>query len=197
MKRLWSWDRCFIKEFSLRNVAGKSSHSLQGKMQLWATDPNCFTPFLFLFFFNWAQIWQVGSSFFLRSCLTIMHTKWELGACYTEASASQPASVSVCSCLLPAASLGSCSADCQLSWQPDLPEARQPNATSHRARRCPGLALNHFHTHVHLWHHPPYLPPSARHYTWKWEPFVRFPLFIAPCFSAVRGGVRMVILKVK
>lgn len=50
---------------------------------------------------------------------------------------------------------------------------------------CPGLAFNHFHTHIHLKHHPS-LPPLNT--TWKWEPFVCFSLFIALCFSSVGWG---------
>lgn len=101
------------------------------------------------------------------------HTKWELGVWF------QPASVSVCFCLLPSASLGSCSADSPSSWQPDLPEARQPNATSHRARLCPGLALNHFHTCI-LQHHPPSSTLPEK------EPFVLFcfSIYSYICFSS-------------
>lgn len=94
------------------------------------------------------------------------------------------AGVSVCSCLLPAASLGWCSADCQLSWQPDLPEASPAkcHVTSGLALPKPGpQSFSHPHPP-----HPPSLPPLNT--TWKWEPFVCFSLFITLCLSSVGWG---------
>lgn len=67
----------------------------------------------------------------------------------------------------PRPSLGSCSADCQLSWQPDLPEAHTA-----KCHITPGSApaRNHFHTHT---------PPTpAIDNTWKWELFDCLSLFL-------------------
>lgn len=85
--------------------------------------------------------------------------------------ASQLVSISVCFCLLPAASLGSCSADCQSSWQPDLPEARQPNATLHRAGLYRGLSSIIFTPTFSNTTLPPAPPLDT---AWKIEPFVFF-----------------------
>lgn len=103
--------------------------------------------------------------------------KWELGVLL-----GLPAGCS----LLPSApspSPGSCRADCQLFWQPDLPG--KPNATSHRTRLRPRLALNHPRSRATLYQHPPRLLLDT---TWKREAFVWFTSIYSPlCFCSVVG----------